>query len=187
MWSVLDTKGNLTPLCLPAHFIPELQQRLLSVSSFTQTCPDSTITVTANSWTISKGDRSIDIHVDPRNNLPTSTCFRKQAVAQVAANLGESVVHLNCQNLNEPQKELPRWHHRLGHAGFRTIQMLMRSGALAATEGAQRLHTAASKLLHSDLPKCSACQFGRQTSGPIPGKRTTAIRDRAGILSADQT
>ena len=187
MWSVLDTKGNLTTLCLPAYYIPKLHQRLLSISSFTQTYPDSTITVTANSWTISKGNKSIDIHIDPRNNLPTSTCFRKQAIAQVAANLGESVVHLNNQNLNEPQKELLRWHYRLGHAGFRTIQMLMKSGVLAATEGARRLHTAASKLLHSDLPKCSACQFGRQTSRPIPSKRTTAIRDRAGILSADQT
>ena len=63
----------------------------------------------------------------------------------------------------------------------------MRSGALAGSESKRRLHKAASKLSHQDLPKCSACQFGRQTSRPVPGKVTSIVKDRSGILSADKT
>ena len=44
-WSVLDTKGKLRHLKLPAHFIPKLNQRLLSTSSFTNVHPDNSITV----------------------------------------------------------------------------------------------------------------------------------------------
>ena len=105
----------------------------------------------------------------------------------MAANLGESVVSLQNQNLSEPQKELLRWHYRLGHVGFRTNQFIMRTGALASSESKRRLHKAASKLSHQDLPKCSAWQFGRQTSRPVPGKVTSIVKDRAGILSADKT
>ena len=63
----------------------------------------------------------------------------------------------------------------------------MRTGTLASSESERRLNKAASKLSHQDPPKCSACQFGRQTSRPVPGKVTSIVKDRAGILSADQT
>ena len=75
LWSVVDVKGTLTAPRLPAHCIPKPRQRLPGISSFTQTHPDSTITVTADAWTISKNGQSIDVHVDPRNNLPIAICF----------------------------------------------------------------------------------------------------------------
>jgi hypothetical protein len=52
-----------------------------------------------------------------------------------------SAVNNNFQ-LTEAEKELSRWHFRLGHLSFRRIQFLMRSGALAASESARSLHTA---------------------------------------------
>ena len=55
--------------------------------------------------TVKKGDQTIDVFVNPRNNLPMSTYFRKEGIDLVAANLGESVVSLQNQNLSEPQKE----------------------------------------------------------------------------------
>jgi hypothetical protein len=56
----------------------------------------------------------------------------------------------------------------------------MRLGALAHSEATRRLHTAACKL--TDLPKCAACQFGKQKCRPTPGKRSSVVRDREGSL-----
>ena len=62
----------------------------------------------------------------------------------------------------------------------------MRQGALAATEGLRRLHSSAAQLKPQDLPKCAACMFGKQTNRTVPGKKWNMVKDRAGILSADQ-
>jgi hypothetical protein len=86
-------------------------------------------------------------------------------------------------NLSEPEKELLRWHARLGHLGFRKIQFLMRTGILSRSESTRRLQVAACKL--SRPPKCAACQFGKQSQRPSPGQKTTAVKDRAGVLKTD--
>ena len=187
IWSLLDTNGTLCHLKLPCYYIPKIKQRLLSTSVFTKTYPKSLISVSNNSWSVTQESKSIDIYINPRNNLPMSKCYRHQGLQTAAANLGESIIHSNNLNLTEPQKELLRWHYRLGHIGFRTIQFIMRTGALASSEGMRRLHNAASKIQPSDLPKCSACQFGRQTNRSVPGSKSSAIKDRSGILSADKT
>ena len=57
-------------------------------------------------------------------------------------------------NLTAPEKELLRWHYRLGHLGFKRVQFLMRTGVLARSEGQRRLHTSACKL--DTTPLCAA-------------------------------
>ncbi|KAL7569263.1 hypothetical protein ACA910_016815 [Epithemia clementina (nom. ined.)] len=86
-------------------------------------------------------------------------------------------------NLTEPQKELLRWHYRLGHMGFKKVQFLFCSGVLATAEGSRRLQTAACRL--TSMPLCAACQFGKQTCRPTPGKISHAVQDRDGILKKD--
>jgi hypothetical protein len=56
----------------------------------------------------------------------------------------------------------------------------MRSGSLATSTAQRHLHTACCRITH--LPKCAACQYGKQSCRPTPGKRTTIIRDREGVL-----
>jgi hypothetical protein len=92
------------------------------------------------------------------------------------------VVGLENNNLSEAHKELLRWHFRLGHLGFAKIQFLMRSGVLATTQTMRRLHTSASRI--TPPPKCAACQYGKQTCRPTPGKRASVVRDRDGVLKA---
>ena len=104
-WSMLDSKGNLRHLQLPCCCTPKLNQRLLSTSTFAETYPDCEIFMKGNAMTVKKGDQTINVFVNSRNNLPVSTCFRKEGLDSVAANLGESVVSLQNQNLSEPQKE----------------------------------------------------------------------------------
>jgi hypothetical protein len=87
-------------------------------------------------------------------------------------------------NLTEAEKELSRWHFRLGHLSFRRIQFLMRSGALSASESARRLHTACARLINP--PMCAACQFSKQKQRSAPGTTRTVVRDRVDALRQDQ-
>ena len=41
-------------------------------------------------------------------------------------------------NLTEPEKEILRWHQKLGHISIKRVQWLMKQGMLSATEGARR-------------------------------------------------
>ena len=192
-WSLLDNQGKLRHLDLPAYYIPKAKQRLLSTSVFCKTYPDCPIAISNKSWTIQANPTDstqggIDIYINPVNNLPTTTCYRLDSVKQIAANFSETITatHNDNFNLSEPQKELLRWHFKLGHVGMKTVQFIFRTGVLATSQSMRSLHTRAANLLNSDLPKCAACQFGRQTNRPVPGKTSRIIQDRAGILSADQ-
>ena len=62
----------------------------------------------------------------------------------------------------------------------------MRSGVLASTQAMKTLHTRATKIPVHELPKCAACQFGRQTNRKVPVNRTSIIRELEGILSAEK-
>ena len=86
-------------------------------------------------------------------------------------------------NLSEAQKELLRWHFRLGHLNLRAIQFLMRSGALANSEAMRRLHRAASAV-SPDL-KCTACLYAKQRLRSAPGQTTAVVRDRVDALRRD--
>ena len=50
----------------------------------------------------------------------------------------------------------------------------------------RRLHKQAANIRHHCLPKCASCVFGKQTNRAKPGKRTSVVREREGILSADK-
>jgi hypothetical protein len=61
-------------------------------------------------------------------------------------------------NLSNAQKELLRWHFRLGHVGFYHIQWMIRVG---------RLKVANPKAVAScAIPKCASCEFGKATKRP---------------------
>ena len=177
VWSLKDSQGNLRHLQSPCCHIPRQKQRLLSTTVFSKVCPDSTITMNNNHWTVKQKGESIDVFVDLRNNLPTSTCCQKKAVLEAAINLGESLTHHSNFDLSEPQKDLLQWHQKLGHMGFKTIQFILRSGALATSNLMRRLHSNASKIKTCDLPKCSSCQFGRQTNRAKPGRKSQIVCD----------
>ena len=132
-----------------------------------------------------KGDSnrpSIVALVNPDNNLPTSQAYRQPAVLPAAECLNTTITAVNEANFNisEPEKELLRWHYRLGHMSFQKIQFLMRSGVLTKSNNKRKLHQAACSL--TQLPKCAACQYGKQHRRPAPGRVSTAVRDREGAL-----
>ena len=106
-----------------------------------------------------------------------TTCYLYSDVGSVPEALNAIITTVSTENmnLNEAQKELIRWHNRLGHISYKRIQGLMRSGILAHSEATRYLHTAVCKL--TELPKCAACQFGKQKRRATPGKKSSIVRD----------
>ena len=171
-----------------------MKQRLLSTSSFTTIRPpNNLITVCSTSWTVAPNPNDasgIDVFISPVNNLLVSTGHNHNVIQQTASlcRTTVSAIHWSNFNLNEPWKELLCWHCRLGHVGCPTIQFLFCSGVLATSERIKHLHAAAAKVIHHNLPCCAACAFGRWTNCPNPsGRKSRAICDKVGILSANQT
>jgi Zinc knuckle len=74
-WSFKDVNGNLRTLMLPAMFVPEVKQRLLSTTCLLQTYPGETLTILSASMRLSgDGDKlgAIEVRTDPTTNLPTA-------------------------------------------------------------------------------------------------------------------
>ena len=186
LWSFLDEKGTLRSFKLPALYIPSATTRLLSTMSLLLSYSSELIEQTGRGMCLSgtsDGQRNaVEATINPNNNLPTSTGYSYGKAMEAANTLVNTVSTTAATNTNlgPADKELLRWHNRLGHIGMRKVQFLMRTGILATSEATRRLHAATCKL--TNLPLCSACQFGKQRCRPEPGKITTIVRERDGAL-----
>ena len=192
-WSVLDTEGKLWHLMLPAYYVPKTWQRLLCTSVFCKEYPKNTISIEGDTWVVEnnqddQSQSSIDVYINPFNNLPTSTCFQDNAVKQIAVNFSQyiSATHKNNFNLSEPHKERLCWHYQLGHIGTKTVQFILQTRVLASSDRQKRLHTRAANIPLHDIPKCGSWMFSKQSCKWVPGKVSKVVKDREGILSADK-
>ena len=188
-WSVHDANGSLRTLKLKAYHIPDCKTRLISTNSLLKTYEGEHLTIDSAKLELSgiKNDPTrtpVLAFNHPTTLLPTSIVYNHNDIDKPANNLYHTVstVHNDNLNLTEAEKELLRWHQRLGHLDFKKIKHLMRTGVLSHTQGTRALHTAASKL--TSTPKCAACLFGKQTVKSSPGTRTVLVKDRAGILKS---
>jgi hypothetical protein len=165
--------------------------RLLSTTSLLQAYPGDIITIESHQLTLTgtsddeaRGEEII-ARVNPDNDLHTSEAHRcSDAPKAVAAlNLTLIMVHESNLNLAEAEKELLRWHHCLGHLSFCKIQFIMQTGVLSQSKMHQSLHTAACQIVNP--PKRAACQYGKQHQRPASTKVSTAIKDQARVLKAE--
>ena len=184
-WIVETTNGTLETIHVDAYYTPGARVRLLSPQSYLQQCHDKArpkptggFSDTHLSFTWPDGNTLL-VPYNKRNNLPVSLSYNESVLAHRTHELHLCVTDTANQNLSEAQKELLRWHFRLGHLHFASIQLLLRSGALATSEGAKSLHRAASKC---ELPKCASCQFGKMKRRPTPSSTTTPVPSNTGAL-----
>ena len=189
-WSFHDVNGMLRTILVPGLYVPNCPARILATTSLCQTYSDETITADGTRMTLSGSDsderrNAVVALVDPRNNLPTTTGYNYGVTSAAPAALNATISEVSDDNLNltEAEKELLRWHCRLGHTSFRKVAFMMLSGALADSETARRLHTAAAN--STRVPKCAACLFGKQTQRPSKAMSHRIVRDREGVLRKD--
>ena len=112
------------------------------------------------------------INYHPRSNLPILVLTMPKSRAKYERELISAlcVTDASNQNLTNAQKELLKWHFRLGHVGFRHIQWLVRVG---------RLKVANSKGVSTCvIPKCAACEFGKASRRPTKADVTQSIPEK---------
>ena len=176
--------GTLHCLELSAYYTPGAHQRLLSWQSYIQGFVGSKTPaygqVESDHIRICGGGApDIVVPFSTNNNLPISYGYNEVDVNRCAQELNLCVTDSNNQNLTEAQKELLRWHFRLGHLHFESIQLLLRSGALATSEGQKNLHRSASNCV---LPRCASCQFGKAKRRPTSSSVSTPVPSNCGAL-----
>jgi Reverse transcriptase (RNA-dependent DNA polymerase) len=189
-WNVLDSSGVMRTIQTRALYVPHCNQRLLSPQAYMQDLirlnPKSTYrsTLTTEAFQMHENEEALfTVPLNAQTNLPTSQAYRSEAILQQLEHLNLCVTDSTNQNITESQKELLRWHFRLGHIGFASVQILLRTGVLAISDGMKALHRAAAKC---ELPRCASCQFGKAKVRTSPGKPRPTDPDNTGALRKDQ-
>ena len=175
-WTFEMDDGKYRTLKVETCYVPLAGRRLLSPQSCdqqnTEVGMDFSINGKRGIITMRNNGDVLTCSLDPTTNLPIAVGLSGYTVGQKMEELNLCITEEANQNLTEAQKELLRWHFRLGHLNFKAVQHLFRSGALGRT----RLQTSASNCPH---PKCSSCQYGKakrrstetDVSQPIPVKQ----------------
>ena len=205
-WTFKADNGMYRTLVLPCYYIPTSNTRIASLQEVLQAYPEETIDMNKRTMRLSGygSNPSITIQFSNISNLPMA----RTKVMHPMVNKGErkkkddkpkedkvdekqhlphgkhpSLTTAANMNLSEPEKELLRWHHRLGHIGMKRIQWLFRQGILSSSDRTGRLQAAASKLTHG--PLCTACQYAKQRRKTQPGTTKHTIKEEAGALKKD--
>jgi hypothetical protein len=179
-YDVQMPNAEITTIQTDAYYMPHLKCRLISPQSYQQfmNCPNSEFSCKLHTcqfrW---KDDTVIDIPYDPLTFLPTIRAYKDAISTAISLGLSGCVTEETNQNLSPKQKLLLRFHHKLGHIGFATIQWLGRQGWLGST---------GVKMGHSNLPapKCAACLYGKQGRTPCPSKHSKS--EPSGALTKNQ-
>ena len=193
-WSFTDHDGMLRTLVVPALLVPSSKVRLLSINSLLNTYPDETIhhdklkltlsgAATSNDEPVRRG---ITVYMCAESHLPSTTAYSSDTDTKVhqALNASISCAANNNMNLSPAQRELLKWHCRLGHLSMKQTQFLMRTGVLAHSEKTRQLQIQATKS-STPLPMCAACQFAKQRQRSSPGTTKKVVKDRQGVMKAD--
>ena len=189
-WCHVDINGRLRNIQVPSYYVPEADVRLLSTSHLLQNYPGEHITLHNDHLMLSGFSSDIDrgpikVPINPDDNIPTSMVLKKgmkltnvRAFLSVTSEVAEENI-----NLSPPEKELLKWHYKLGHIGFNKVKFLMNSGGLATNESCKKVHSRINKVLQN--PKCAACIYGKQVRRTAPGHIFTMDHERIDTLKRD--
>lgn len=177
-WPLRDVFGRIHMIRTQAFYVPQATIRLFSPQVYFQEHNKGRGTFDGDSLTFTTAE-GVDLQFPyhPCNNLPMMYLDTKIVQAGFTTkdmaflfekNNSEALTklcHDNNHNLSKPQKELLLWHHRLGHAGLRWIQDLMRvqkPDVVGDTAEPALITTKISGTANCPHPKCAACQFAKQ-------------------------
>ena len=198
-WTFNADNGMHRTIVVPCYYIPSAHTRIASVQVVLGEHPRETVSMSNDKLTLSGFGHHPAITVPhcPASNLPMAETlpvklkvFRAKRPSDKVATRDPlpdkkhpSLTTVGNINLSEPEKELLRWHQRLGHISMKRVQWLFAQGLLSGTEHSRRLQTSAAKLTHG--PLCTACQCAKQRRKTKPGSIKATIKSEAGALKQD--
>ena len=184
-YEVLDNKSEVQVIETEAFYIPDLKCRLFSPQAYFEELyqkgldphVQAELRVQHNCTTMMWANGAkLTVSYDQNTFLPRVRAYKNAVQTASALALNGAVDDETNQNLTSAQKRLLRWHFRLGHLGFATVQWLGRQ---------KMLGTLGEKMAAATLqaPKCASCQFGKQGKTPTPSKHGN--QDDTGSLSKE--
>ena len=191
LWAIEDEKGMLRTLKLHACHLPSSKHRLIATNTVTASYKPETFTISSTGGRLSgvpddnsRGSIFAPLNIASKLLISIGRSFHGSCstapVQRSRINAATSSHLSNNNNLSGAEKELLNWHEKLGHIAFAKVQFLLRSGVLATSDAARRLHRSAASL--SPL-KCAACLYAKQRTRSIPGRTSHAIvQSRSGVL-----
>jgi Reverse transcriptase (RNA-dependent DNA polymerase) len=182
-YEVINDDGKIEILEGTGYYMPELKCRLFSPQVWAQELEEtgkgtSSFSVNHKHGILSLPSGStltIPYHLATR--LPVVPAFKSALGSATSITLASCVSNESNQNLTTLQKGLLRWHFRFGHVGFSTVQWIGRQGWVGQA-GEQWGKTTVK------IPKCAACQFGKQERNTTGGSHET--KENEGTLKADK-
>jgi Reverse transcriptase (RNA-dependent DNA polymerase) len=175
-WSFLSDCGRLLTLPIPAFYVPDCTQRLLSPQTIFSENLQGSFTILSTCCQLQLRDHPIlTIAYDPVNSLPTSRGVCSSKILSTQASINLCVTEERNQNLTEAQKEYLRWHFRLGHLHADVIQWILRHPSFRASQKC----LAASRCTP---PKCAACEYGKAHRRPSHAVTSTPSPEREGAV-----
>ena len=184
----LEVGGKTVLLKLRALLVPECEHRLLCpqqvVKEHQPKIPPATIEGDCVKFQFEDG--VVECACNDSNLPVVKLCTDKEAALNLKA-MHFCVTQEANQNLSVAQKELLKWHCRLGHVAFPRVQMLMKAGALGDHP---KIRAAAKLDLNKHPFMCGSCAFGkakRKASRPktFKGKDWKAPQVAEKVLSKE--
>ena len=189
-WTFESSTGKPVTLTLPCCYVPTSNFCIMSTSTLVKYYPQSVLQITTRGMTLqlTQPQATILIATDTASKLPFAHLTSKDSATAMASSSSSqvpsaSLIERNNFNLSDVHKELLKWHYKLGHKGFRTIQWMFRNMYLAFTTKDRHVHHRASKL--SDTPLCTACQYAKQRRRTTPGTRKVVVPQEKDMTHRD--
>jgi hypothetical protein len=173
-WMVVDLLGVIRKVRTVAYYVPEASIRLFLPQTYFQEKNAGQLLINANKMTLTLHDGSdLQFPYAHGSNLPYMLTTKREKTVGLAFDnvvaLGDvrayyslmSVANETNQNLTLAQKELLKWHWKLGHANFSWIQSLSRKPKDTVGEDPV-LKTKHGGVPFCPAPLCAACQLAKQ-------------------------
>ncbi|MGH7974322.1 MAG: hypothetical protein ACREBR_02255 [bacterium] len=160
-WYFVDGKGIIQKIETEGLYVPEVTIRLFSPQSYmTRNKSDSKYLDRHRSEFEFENGNVMTLDYHARSMLPVARAFHEDEVCKVAEGLHMCVTQDENKNLTAHQKQLLKWHFRLGHTAFDHVKWLARRGFISQEISA------------CESPKCASCQFGAAHRKPV-GRQST--------------
>ena len=174
-WNVVDDSGQLRSIRGTGYLVKDLKLRLCSPQSYFQEQMSKLDTEDGGELRIRgrnavfqwANGQQMTVPYHARCNLPIAYGYSHGQLERVGKELQSHICLADQENINlsSTQKQLLRWHYRLGHIGFQWLQSLAKLGRLGLLE----------KFSRCIPPLCTACQVGQ-------GKRQSPSNPKRVIL-----
>ena len=182
-WTFTADNGKPRTIKVPCLYVPSSSTRIASIQVVLRAYPKEQVSITNSGLKLSahKSVSSLTVPLHSAANLPMGTTLPQPEVnaALDVHSHSPSLTRDANLNLSDPEKEMLRWHCRLGHINMRRVQWLMRNSLLSSSTFTRRLHQQAASLKCG--PMCAACQFAKQRRKTNPGhfKKTDKSKENA--------